>query len=105
MRQFGRLGEHALQETVGFHFLDRMVGLHRCAATDDTSKVFAVFTEVVAIGKENQRVLPTDKFATHREDRTIGVGRALLLEHLRRDIDIVQDDDVLAQNLYMGDVA
>lgn len=64
---------------MGLHFLDGMVGLHRYATTNHTSKVFAIFTEMVAIGKENQRVLPTDKFATHREDGTIGVGRTLFV--------------------------
>lgn len=90
---------------MGLNFFDGMVGVHGCTTANHASKIFAVFTEMVAIGKENERVLPTNKFPAHGKDGPIGVGSALLVEHLHRDIGIVQDDDMLAQNLYMGDVA
>lgn len=105
LRELSRFGKHALQEAVRLHLLDGMVRIHRCTAANHTCKVLSVFTETVAIGKENEGVLPADKLATHRKDRAIRVDGALFVEHVDRDVGIVQHKDVLAEHLDMGDVA
>jgi hypothetical protein len=96
--------EHTLKELAGFNFFDLAVYAYCGAAANHTMEVPAVPAKAVTIGEKSQGVLPANKFASNRKNRTIRVQSALLVQHVYRSLDRVQHHDVLTHNLDMRDI-
>jgi hypothetical protein len=67
-------------------------------------EVPAVLAKTVTIRKERQRILPPNKFAGHRKNRTVRVQSTFTVQHFHRSLDGVQNNDVLTQNLDMRNI-
>src|SRR5262245_57211668 len=57
-----------------------------------------IAAEPIAVGEEDEGVLPADELATHLEHGSVGVNGALLVEHLDRDAGRMDDDERLAED-------
>lgn len=76
----------------------RLKLLHHRWRTNNLVELLAERAEPGAVRKKYKSVLPPNKFATHRDDRSVRVDRAAFVQELCRDIDVVQNNEWLSEN-------
>jgi hypothetical protein len=96
--------KYTLQESTVLHLLDGVEDNQGSAIAKDSVVIFAVQTKAFTVTEIRQSLLIAHKFAAHRNNRTVRVYRALLVQHFHRNIDGVQHEDVLTQDIDMRNI-
>jgi hypothetical protein len=93
-----------LQESTGLRLLDGMVYNQGSTTAKDSVAILAEQAKTFTVTEIRQSLPIAHKFATHRNKWTVGVYRALLVQHFHRNIEGIQHEDVLTQNIDMRNV-
>jgi hypothetical protein len=76
-----------LQELASLNLLDQVVNFQGGATAYDLVHALAGLVEAVTIWKKTQNVFPANKFASHRQTRTVRVHSAFLVQHFHCILD------------------
>jgi hypothetical protein len=100
-----RLRQHLSQKPTSLDYLGGQKWLHGGATAHQAVTKFAITAETLAVREKNERVFPTDEFASHLEYRPVRVYGAFLVEHLDGYLGRIQDDERLPKHRDRANVA
>ena len=100
-----RLARDPAQEPTRLKLLERAVPVRLSPAAEELVHEPSVLTEPLAVRRERQRLVPPDELAAHHEARPVGVYRAACVEQRYRVLDRAQDDERLAEQVKVHNVA
>lgn len=90
---------------MGLGFLTWMELFYRRVISYKTMKETPIAAETVAVRQKNHRILPTDEFSTHLEDRAVRIYRAFLVQHFIGGLGRVNDDERLAEDSHRANIS